>query len=121
MIIKYLVRTHEDNRLNYVKDKDDQIKLFDTFEEAWEQTDNALKGFVERIDLEEEFVIHDSTENDDDLLPSYKIYRIVNLYDILNEINRDRSEDWTDYDQHDFKEGLEEWTDWTLIGTLARI
>ena len=121
MNIRYLVRTHEDNRLNYVKDKEDQISLYNSFAEAWNDTDNGLKGFVERIDLEEEFVIHDSTENDDDLLPSYKIYRIVNLYDILNEINRDRSEEWTDYDQHDFKEGLEEWTDWTLIGKLARI
>ena len=121
MIIKYLVRIHEGDRINYLKDSDDKIEIFDTFEEAWEYTDNALKGFVERIDLEEEFVIHDSTENDDDLLPSYKIHRVVTLYDILNEINRDRSEAWTDYDQNDFQEGLEEWTDWTLVGKLARI
>ena len=43
------------------------------------------------------------------------------MYEILNEINRDRSEEWTDYDQSDFKEGLSEWTDWTLIGKLAKI
>ena len=29
---------------------------------------------------------------------------------ILDEINCDRSSDWTDYDETDWKEGLDEWT-----------
>lgn len=122
MIIKYLVRIHEDDRINYLKGNDDQIILFDTFEEAWEQTDNALKGFVEKVDLEEEFIICDNNKvayDKEDMAVEH--HDIVNMYQILNEINRDRSEEWTDYDQKDFKEGLEEWTDWTLIGKLAKI
>lgn len=122
MIIKYLVRIHEGNKINYLKGNDDQIILFDTFEEAWEQTNNALKGFVERIDLDEEFIICDNNKvsyDNEDMAVEH--YDIVNLYQILNEINRDRSENWTDYDQSDFQEGLKEWTDWTLIGTLARV
>ena len=121
MSIKYLVRLIEDSKINYLKDKNDNIILFDTFKEAWEQTDNAIKGFVEQIDLEEQFIVHDNTINDNDLLPSLKCYHIVNLYDILNEINRDRSEEWTDYDQKDFTEGLEEWTDWTLVGKFEKL
>lgn len=29
---------------------------------------------------------------------------------ILNEINRDRSDDWTAYNETDWREGLTEWT-----------
>jgi hypothetical protein len=32
--------------------------------------------------------------------------------EILSEINRDRSEEWTDYDLNDLKENFEETTDW---------
>ena len=119
MEIKYLVRSLEDEHFNYKKDKDDQIMLFGSFAEAWNETDNALKGFVERIDLSEKFVICDNNKvsyDDEDMAIEH--YDIVNLYQILNEINRDRSEEWTDYDQSDYKEGLKEWTDWTLIGEL---
>lgn len=38
----------------------------------------------------------------------------VTLQEILAEINRDRSEEWTDYDETDWQEGLE-MTDWELI------
>jgi len=38
------------------------------------------------------------------------------LAEILEEINRDRSEHWTDYDETDWKEGLDEWTWYELIG-----
>jgi hypothetical protein len=31
------------------------------------------------------------------------------LNEVLEEINRDRSEDWTDYDASDWREG---WRDW---------
>ena len=31
------------------------------------------------------------------------------LAKILHEINRDRSEDWTDYDVSDWREGWEHW------------
>lgn len=123
MLIKYLVRTIEEDKLNYIKDKDDQIVIFDSFEEAYKETDNALKGFVERIDLSEEFIIFDENDFIDDEDKGYirQNYHIVNLYEILNEINRDRSAEWKDYDQTDFEEGLKEFTNWTLIGTLKRV
>ena len=35
---------------------------------------------------------------------------------ILQEINRDRSEEWTDYDEPDWREGLSEWTGLKVIG-----
>lgn len=38
--------------------------------------------------------------------------------DILGEINRDRSEKWTDYDETDWKEGWYEWCEndvYTLV------
>lgn len=115
MEIKYLVRSLEDEHFNYKKDKDDQIMLFGSFAEAWNETDNALKGFVERIDLSERFVILDEAVDKREWATPYNV---VNLYDILNEINRDRSGEWTDYDQSDFREGLEEFTQWKLIGEL---
>ena len=124
MIIKYLVRTLEDERFNYKRTNDDRIELYDSFAEAYNDTDNALKGFVERIDLDEQYIIFDENdyiEPDEKDIYVRENYHIVNMYEILNEINRDRSEEWTDYDQHDFIEGLEEWTDWTLIGKLERI
>lgn len=40
---------------------------------------------------------------------------IMNLSEILNEINRNRSETWTDYNITDWEEGLEMFTQYTLI------
>jgi len=37
------------------------------------------------------------------------------LSKILENINRDRSDEWTDYDETDWQEGLEEFTEFTLI------
>jgi hypothetical protein len=37
---------------------------------------------------------------------------------ILEEINRDRSEEWTPYDKSDWIEGLEEWTEYELYREL---
>ena len=31
--------------------------------------------------------------------------------DILNEINRDRSDEWTDYDETDWQEGWNQWVE----------
>ena len=124
MTIKYLVRTLEDERFNYKRTKDDMIELYGSFAEAYSDTDNALKGFVERIDLDEEYIIFDENDyidSDEQDIYIRQNYHIVNMYEILNEINRDRSEEWTDYDQGDFADGLSEWTDWTLIGKLERI
>jgi hypothetical protein len=42
-------------------------------------------------------------------------YPRMRLEDILEEINRDRSEGWTDYDETDWREGLEQFTEWELI------
>lgn len=41
------------------------------------------------------------------------------LQDILEEINRDRSDKWTPYDETDWEEGWREWCEgdiYTLIG-----
>jgi len=38
--------------------------------------------------------------------------RILNEVEILKEINRDRSEEWTDYDLKDLKEDFEDTTYW---------
>lgn len=38
------------------------------------------------------------------------------LEEILEEINRGRSSHWADYDETDWKEGLDEWTWYELIG-----
>lgn len=38
------------------------------------------------------------------------IYPKMQLKDILEEINRDRSEEWIDYDESDWREGLEQFT-----------
>ena len=57
-----------------------------------------------------------------------KRYRVKDLYtnrvsdwtlaDILNEINRDNSSEWDAYDETDWREGWEEWSEgdcFTLI------
>ena len=120
MIIKYLIREITNGKISYVRDKDDQIMLFDTFEKAWEQTENGLKAFVERIDLEDKYVLIDNIA-EEDKHPTDKNYKVYTLYQILNCINADRSEDWTDYDQNDFEEGLEEFTEFTLVGKLQTL
>lgn len=44
-----------------------------------------------------------------------KFYSMT-LHEILDEINRDRSEEWIDYDESDWREGLEQWTFLILLG-----
>lgn len=34
---------------------------------------------------------------------------------IIEEINRDRSDNWTPYDETDWQDGLTEWTNFTVI------
>ena len=46
------------------------------------------------------------------------------LQDILDEINRDRSEEWSDYDASDWREGWEEWCEhdpdgYELVGEFS--
>lgn len=43
------------------------------------------------------------------------IYPRMKLEDILEEINRDRSDEWTDYDESDWREGLEQFTCWEVV------
>ena len=117
MQIKYLVREVADNKFNYLRDKDDQMLMFDSFEQAWEQTDNGLKGFVERIDVADKYILLDEVA-EEGKAPTDKNYKLFNLYEILNYINADRSEDWTDYNQLDFEEGLDEFTEFTMVGKL---
>jgi hypothetical protein len=47
-----------------------------------------------------------------------KVFEMT-LPEILEEINRDRSEAWQDYDQTDWREGLSEWTGLIVIGELV--
>ena len=54
-----------------------------------------------------------------------KLYKLQNvntgkivewtLKDILKEINRDRSDDWQPYDEFDWQEGLEVFTEYKVI------
>jgi len=39
-----------------------------------------------------------------------------NSFEVLELINRDRSEDWQNYNLSDFIEGLEEWTEYKFLG-----
>jgi hypothetical protein len=39
----------------------------------------------------------------------------LSLEEILNDINRDRSQNWTNYDETDWQEGLEEFTEFELM------
>jgi len=43
---------------------------------------------------------------------------VMTLNEILENINRDRSENWTPYDSSDWIEGLHEFTEFKLIGGL---
>mgnify|MGYP006419812687 CR=1 FL=1 len=45
----------------------------------------------------------------------YNTTFIMSLKEILEEINRDRSDDWQSYDETDWREGLREFTTWELI------
>jgi hypothetical protein len=42
-------------------------------------------------------------------------YVTMSLDEILEEINRDRSEEWQDYDETDWQEGLDVFTEFVLI------
>ena len=54
-----------------------------------------------------------------------KIYTLKNTLDgsvvkwtlpeTLEEINRDRSDEWSDYDEWDWKEGLDTFTEYELV------
>jgi len=59
-----------------------------------------------------------------------KIYVLLNIVDgetslwtlpeILEEINRDRSDEWTPYDESDWREGLDEFTNFQLLAEVDR-
>jgi len=42
------------------------------------------------------------------------------LADILNEINRDRSSGWTDYDETDWEEGWNEWIEGEFYSLILK-
>ena len=42
------------------------------------------------------------------------------LADILNEINRDRSGGWTDYDETDWEEGWNEWIEGEFYSLILK-
>jgi cobalamin biosynthesis Co2+ chelatase CbiK len=39
----------------------------------------------------------------------------MSLKEIIEEINRDRCEDWLDYDETDWREGLRLFTTWEIV------
>jgi len=43
------------------------------------------------------------------------IVKFKNVRTILKNINRDRSGEWTNYTKHDWKEGLEVFTEYKLL------
>lgn len=45
----------------------------------------------------------------------YHDVKTLTLPELLNEINRDRSDSWTDYDESDWQEGLEHFTDYIVL------
>jgi len=45
-------------------------------------------------------------------------YVIRTMKQILEEINRDRSDQWINYDESDFTEGLWDFTDYEYIGEV---
>lgn len=49
-----------------------------------------------------------------------KVVEMWTLSMILLEINRDRSQDWTPYDETDWMEGLEYWTEYRLIEEIKK-
>lgn len=51
-------------------------------------------------------------------IETHKTVTFPNVKAVLEEINRDRSEDWTPYTKHDWKEGLEEFTEYRLLNVL---
>ena len=117
MFIRYLVRDFNDDRMNYARDEHDDILLFKQVEQAYNYITESLnnKGFIERVDLEEQFVLKNAMNENE------KFCLVFNMYELLQEINRDHSDQWTDYDQRDFEEGLGEWTSYELVGRLEKI
>ena len=61
MIVGFLVREHdkEDDRMNYYRDKHDEIVLFKTYEQARKVLSETLnnEGFIESIDLTQKYVL----------------------------------------------------------------
>jgi hypothetical protein len=47
-----------------------------------------------------------------------EIVKFKNIKAVLRNINRDRSQDWTPYNKHDWREGLREFTEFDLIKVL---
>jgi hypothetical protein len=49
-----------------------------------------------------------------------EIIKFKNIVDILKFINRDRSDEWINYDETDWKEGLEVFTELEFIGYITK-
>jgi hypothetical protein len=44
-----------------------------------------------------------------------EIKKFKNVKAVLKDINRDRSQDWTNYTTHDWKEGLKVFTEYEIV------
>lgn len=50
---------------------------------------------------------------------SQGIEKVFSLHEILAEINRDRSEEWSTYDETDWMEGLKHFTDLEFVKEVS--
>ena len=66
------------------------------------------------MNTEKRYPIRYSKEYRNQYSDGNKIYYWT-IKEILEEINRDRSDEWTDYDETDWQEGLEEFTEFELV------
>ena len=120
MIKRFLVREckeDHDYKMNYYRDEHDNIVLFKNHKKAQKVLTEELnnEGFIEAVNMEQKYVLTNAMNENE------KFCLIFNMYEILQEINRDRSAEWTDYDQADFIEGLKEWTSYELVGKLEKV
>lgn len=52
---------------------------------------------------------------------SYNEERLFTIPEIILMINEDRSDEWTNYDLTDWKEGLENFTDWIIVSKFQQV
>ena len=70
--------------------------------------------------IHEDTLLH-STDNHHHIYPTILLEEYglrpfrVSISQIIEEINRDHSDAWLDYDEYDWLEGMYEWTSWRLV------
>lgn len=117
-LYKFVVRDTSDND-NYVKDKNETIISFDTYLDA--------SRFVEVADLQKTWKIETvnlsllyELEVVDKSATNYGEQKLLNMYELLCDLNKDRSADWEDYDQTNFIDGISVFSEYKLVGVLLK-